>query len=161
MHHAWIPEMATVRTTLSANGVQPPFLSGHVLGGSQPGHGAACTPKNPRTHIPQLGRKPRSQDTTGDKKAMAVPERGQANSQWVANSQGAIRCRPNLTNMFACQLNLERKEQHEVFPPCLHQAPRGSRRAELGKNPYPLRLLPVSPGVCRFWSQAGILARRT
>ena len=78
-----------------------------------------------------------------------------------ANSQGAIRCRPNLTNMFACQWNLERKEQHEVFPPCLHQAPRGSRRADLGKNPYPLRLLPASPGVCRFRSQAGILARRT
>ena len=79
--------MATVRTTLSANGVQPPFLSGHVLGGSQPGHGAACTPKNPRTHIPQLGRKPRSQDTTGDKKAMAVPERAQVNSQWVPESK--------------------------------------------------------------------------
>lgn len=87
MHHAGIPEMATVSTTLSANAVQPPFLSGHVLGGSQPDNGAACTPKNPRTHIPQLGRKPSSQNTKGDKKAMAVPEREQVNNQWVPESK--------------------------------------------------------------------------
>lgn len=65
----------------SANGVQPTILSGPILGGSQPDNGAACTHKNPRTHIPQLGRKPSSQDTKGDKKGMAVPERKQVNNQ--------------------------------------------------------------------------------
>lgn len=71
----------------SANGVQPTILSGPILGGSQPDNGAVCTHKNPRTHIPQLGRKPSSQDTKGDKKGMAVPERKQVNNQSVPDSK--------------------------------------------------------------------------
>lgn len=80
-----------------------------------------------------------------------------------ANSQGAIRFGPSLTNVFDCQSNLER---NNVKFPSLHQAPRRSRRADLDKNSYPLPASASFPRILQVLEPAGcprglILARRT